>query len=207
MPWQLTADITDSRELLWGDMLTQEEQDQLPEDYVHLGREHGVPFHPDLPPIPYGLTINNKKRHTTVPAICSGRFAYDIFFDEGMNALIEEMEPGVHFFHPLALYSQSEELFDTKHFLFRAGQLIDGIIPEQSEVVPKHMNGTLRRYLETAVWPKITWAEDAIAGRHLWMDTYFKGSLYCSDAFLEQIQKRNVGHYRTFPSFTANRLH
>ena len=200
MPWQIQAATSDEWELQWCDKLTKAEIDNLPELYSAIGREHGKPFHPDLPVIPY----RQNSEHATVPAICHGRWGNNVFVNQEVRSLIEEMDPAAHFFHPIELHLNSGKVIRDTYFLLRMGGLVNAIDPEESQVVAKYKNEKLVRYARLAVRPKITWRADAIAGRHLWMDQYFQDDIYCSDEFMDELKRRNITHFRAIRSYVAN---
>ncbi len=178
MPWQIQATTSDEWELQWGDKLTKQEIDSLPENYTMLGWYHGDPFHPDLPTIPYKQTSD----HITIPQICHGRFGFNVFVNTEVRALIEEMDPAQHYFHPIELHLKSGEVLRDNFFLLRMGGLLEGIVPEESQVSEKYKDGKLVRYARRGIRPKITWRSSAIEDRHFWMDKYFQDDIYCSDA-------------------------
>ena len=200
MPWQIQAATFDEWELTWGDKLTPDEIKKLPENYVQLGLKHGEPFHPDLPTIPYLQSSD----HSVIPSICQGRYGFDVFVDQEVRSLIEEMDTAEHYFHPIDLHLKSGEVLRDRYFLLRLGGLLDGIVPEDSEVEPVFRDGKLLRYERTKVRPKITWKAGAIAGRHFWMDRCFTDNIYCSDDFLNELKRRKIGHFRALPTFCAN---
>ena len=196
MPWQILAATSDEWQLNWQDVLTVEEAAALPEHYPTLGREHGTAFHPDLPVIPYV----QESDHTVVPPICQGRWGYDVFVNQEVKSLIERMESAEHFFHPLELHLKSGEVLRGSHFLLRVGGIVDGILPEESQVKPYIKDGKLRFYRATTARPKVTWRAAAISGKHLWVDQYFVSGIFCSDEFMDELKRRKIGHFRAIPS-------
>ena len=120
------------------------------------------------------------------------------------QGLIEEMDPAEHYFHPLELHLKSGEVLRDSYFLLRMGGLLEGIVPEESQVGEHYIDGKFIGYQRSAVRPKITWRSSAIEGRHFWMDKHFKHNIYCSDAFMAELKRRNIGHFRPIPSFIAN---
>jgi len=197
MVWHLQTTTSDEWELQWGDELSKAKIEALPEEYSSLGRLHGQPFHPQLPTIPYGQTSD----HSVVPEVCQGRYGFNVFVNRGMRQLIEDMDPETHFYHPIDLHLKSGEVLRDEYHLLRAGALIDGIVVEESQLVPKYYDGVLSHYNHGAVRPRVTWRREAIEGRHFWMDKYFEDKFYCSDAFLEALNEREYGHFRALPAF------
>ena len=196
MPWQIQAATADEWELGWQDYLTSEEIARLPEDYLTLGSNHGTAFHPNLPTIPYEQVSD----HTVVPAICHGRWGYDVFVSREVKSLIEDLEPEIHFFHPIELHLKSGRVLRDSHFLLRVGSLVEGIVAEESQLKPYVRDGKLRFYRPTTARPRITWNANAISGRHLWVDRYFTRAIYCSDQFMEELVNRQIQHFRAIPS-------
>ena len=114
------------------------------------------------------------------------------------------MDPAEHYFHPIELHLKSGEVLRDSYFLLRMGGLLEGIEPEESQVSENYKDGKFVRYAGRGVRPKITWRSRAINGRHFWMDKYSKDDIYCSGAFMDELKRRNIGHFRPIPSFIAN---
>ena len=102
------------------------------------------------------------------------------------------MDPGRHFFHPIELHLNSGNVLHEEYFLLRVGDLVNGIVEEHSQVIGVFKDGQLSRYGRSTVRPKITWRSSSIEGRHLWMDQYFKGDIYCSDEFMVELRQRKL---------------
>lgn len=190
MPYLINPTRHTTDEIQWADVWTVEQQGP---NYARLGSSHGQ--EPAIKgPIPYRMYKGSQGRNGVLPDILPGRWSADMIVSQKIREMIEGMDNITHHFIPLELtLKDGAQVRD--RFLFVAGDRIDGIIAEESEVSPQFFGGKLGFYFAPTS-PKIVWRADAIAGRAIWVDRYLPNNIVICDELEEAFQKASIKHYR-----------
>jgi hypothetical protein len=176
-------------------------------------REHSTPkfeFDDDPDKLAFGLSAGHwldPKRLPTSAHQTTNKQIPDIFPTPGLNAvsssfreLVEEFEPGVHQFFPLALFHKNGEPVEGEFFIFNCTVSVDTLLVDRSEIrwvtrgggsgepyVSVHFNGT---------W---VLSRPAIGGRHLWCGNRIRGGgsgVFLSDACHAALKQRKLKYYK-----------
>lgn len=194
MPFLIKARNNLPGEVSWEDVWTEE---QTPAGYVEMGTAHGKK--PVVQgPIPYRLSKGRLRKEGEIPDIVPGRWSRDIIVSERVRDMIREEDPVAHHFIPLELTLKDGAMIST-HFLFVAGDLIDGIDANASEVTPKIFGGKLA-YYSVGGDPRIVWCAEAIAGRAIWVDRYLIGQIIISDKLMKIFKDSKVEKFASTAS-------
>lgn len=115
-----------------------------------------------------------------------------------MRAAIEQLEPGVHQFEPLALVNAKRELFDERHVLI-VGCRLDCVneaatIGFRKPEGPHSWSGRQWAYDETTRDARLIYSRAKAAGRHLWIagDVAMNGTALVSDALKQELERRGL---------------
>jgi hypothetical protein len=185
-------------EIHWEDVWPIERQGDA---YVNLGSQHGQT--PALEgPIPYRMYKGRLGKSGSLPDIVPGRWDTDLIVSARVRALIREMDAFSHHFIPLELTLRDGTTVSS-HFLFVAGDLVDGIVAEESEVLPKIFGGKLA-YYSVGGDPKIVWRADAISGRAIWVDKYLRNQVVISDELQVAFERNDIQKYKLTASAVAS---
>lgn len=197
MPWFISTETGDHRRLHWAEIRDAKGQETVPDKWDR----------PTLVPDPstWPLQFRQTTKHKTIPDICGGRYTGVIFVSKAFKELVEKWDPVQHHFIPLHIFHQDGHETIGEHFLFKFGSFVDGIVIEQSEVKPMMHEGKMWR-LSHGSRAKIVWCASAIAGRHVWADRYRDDDMYCSDAFMKELNSRKMGSFDKEPSFIAESM-
>lgn len=190
MPYLIAPRRHTTDEIHWEDVWTDEQQGT---DYGRLGKSHGR--EPAIKgPIPYRMYKGSQGRNGVLPDILPGRWSSDMIVSQKVREMIEKMDPVAHHFIPLDLtLKDGTEVHD--RFLFVTGDLVDGIIAEESQVTPKIFGGKLG-YYSVPGSPRIVWRADAIEGRAIWVDRYLHHYFVISDELHAAFERFRIRHYR-----------
>ena len=193
MPWLLNAGVADSRELSWSRVLNTDGTTPLPPMW----------HRPDVVPAAefWPLPFRQASNHPNVPDFCRGWGQGSLFVSKAFKTLVESKEPVTHHFVPLRLELHDGTVSEGAHFLFKFGNFVDGIITEKSEVGAMHDDTGKLGFYSTGPSPQITWQREAIENRHFWADTYLRNRPFCSDAFLEEMERQEMGVFDKIKSF------
>ena len=194
MPHILLPRIHNSVEIQWEDAVPESE---LPDNYVRLGGLHGEP--PVLSgPVKYRMHGGALNRGGTLPDILAGRWSSDMIVSSRVREIFDAHDRVSHHYIPLEL-----ELKDGRrvksHFLFVAGDRIDGIDAQKSEVTPKIFGGKLG-YYSVPARPVICWKSDAIKGRAIWVDRYLPRFFGISDELKSIFEHEKITRFSLLPS-------
>lgn len=187
-------------EIRWTDVWPREE---WPQGYTALGKSHGQA--PTLEgPIPYQMTGGKLPSGGALPDFMPGRMSGDMIVSAKVRDVINELDRVSHHFVPLELTLKDGSVVNT-HSLFIAGDLVDGIIAEKSEVTPQIFGGVLGYYNSPAT-PHIVWDARAIEGRAIWVDRYLKHEFAISDDLKNAFEAHSFTPFNTTesPSVSAN---
>ena len=199
MPYHLWYKFVTSDVIVWDDVWPRQ---QWPENYVEMGGNHGV--RPDIEgPIPYMMTGGELQPGGVLPDIMRGRWLSDLILSYRVIKMIQEAgEVAQHHYIPLDLTLLDGARIEGQYFLFVAGDLIDGVVPESSNLIPKFINNKFKYYAFIGDSPDVCWRESAIRGRHIWVDKYLPRQVFVSDAFAKILNKNNIKKYLLHPSVT-----
>lgn len=138
----------------------------------------------------------------------STRKVYDVFPILGANAvrqrfkdLVEEFEPGVHQFLPIALRDKKGNPIEDNFYIFNCMVAMDTVLLDQSglevEYVNSHRNPLVS--FSTVHIPKLVLSKPAIAGHHIWTGHYITppgSGVFVSEAFHKELKSRKIRHFR-----------
>ena len=189
MPFLLHPRNHFAHEVHWQDVWSLEKQGDA---YSSLGRRHGQKPAIDGP-IPYRMKKGRFSTDGKLYDIAPGRWSSDLIVSTRVRDLIREMDPVSHYFIPLEL-TLKDDSTDTTHFLFVAGDRINGIVAEESDVLPKLIDGKLA-YYSVGGSPKIVWDADVILGRAIWVDQYLPTQIVISDELQAVFKKAKFQKY------------
>lgn len=190
MPYLIDPRRHTDDEIQWEDVWPDEKVDT---EYVRLGGNHGQ--EPVLKgPIPYRIYKGSQGRNGILPDILPGRWACDMIVSQRLRKMIEDMDTVAHYFIPLDLTLKDGSIVHDR-FLFVAGDLVDGIVAEESQVTPKIFNGKLGHYSVPGS-PRIVWRADAVKDRAIWVDRYLRRQFAISDELESAFERAGFKYYR-----------
>ncbi|MBV2360215.1 hypothetical protein KUH32_10550 [Thalassococcus sp. CAU 1522] len=195
MPFLLKVHTYKPDHIHWEDVWPRDRQTS---DYAGLGKAHGKP--PALTgPIPYRMRDGRLQPGGVLPDLVAGRWNSDLIVSRRVRALIEANDRVPHHFVPLDLTLLDGSVIDGQFFLFVAGDLTDGVVPEASNVTPKMIGGKPVYYTYPGD-PDIAWRGDAIERRQIWVDRMLPRQIFISDTLEAAFRKAGMRAYDTCPS-------
>lgn len=158
--------------------------------------------------ITFGLSSGYWKHPRAVPA--SGyqtgrRPAPDVFPMPGCNAvsqrfkdLVEEFEPGMHQFFPLALRDRRGEPLAQPYYVFNCLVSLDAVLMAESGLTWQFDGPPGKPFPSINTSSKLVFSKPAIAGRHLWCLHYLRAGnrLFVSDAFYTELKARKIRFFQ-----------
>jgi uncharacterized protein DUF1629 len=99
-----------------------------------------------------------------------------------MRAVIEGVAPpwaGLEF-TPVVVERSDGKPDPEGYTFFKVLDLVDAIVPDRSQVKPVHFKGEFRRY-SAGIAARFAFRDEAVAGRHIWMDKHLKSRVFISD--------------------------
>ncbi|MCY1707284.1 imm11 family protein [Pannonibacter sp. SL95] len=113
--------------------------------------------------------------------------------------LVEEFEPGVHQFFPLALRDKNGVPLPDPYYIFNCLVRLDAVLVAESglswgsEKIPEG-----RPESSISFDSQLVFSRPAIAGHHLWVGDYLwqHGKIYVSDAFYAELRARKIRFFR-----------
>jgi hypothetical protein len=135
------------------------------------------------------LRIRLRKPRKALPHFTVGPSVGIVVVSKTFKDLVEAWDPVKH---PDGTLWDGED-----RFMFKMGGFVEGgIIVDKSDVAPQSTpKGTFIGYFPTSQSPRLMWNADAIKGRHLWADLYFKSANVVSDEFYAEITARKIGSF------------
>lgn len=192
MPYLLLTRLHSTSEIQWEDVWP---RDKRTPDYVKLGSSHGqVPAQSG--PVPYRMYQGKLLNGGVLPDIMAGRWSEDMIISARVKELIEDLDSVTHHFIPLDLTLKDGRQVDGEFFLFVAGDLIDGIIADRSEVTPKVFDGRLA-YYSVPGQPHIAWRRGVVKKRAIWVDKYLPGQICISDELFKKFDSLGLKRFDT----------
>ena len=130
-----------------------------------------------------------------------------LIVEDGLRALIERFEPGMHRFRPIKVVTKGGKVYPGDHHLLVIGQFVDCFSFQDSDpsIVREIQAGTDSMFYSAQAYSrqqfaKLAFKTTCLAGRHLWRETKLSGSdFYISDDLHEAILKAGFKfpkHYR-----------
>ncbi len=130
-----------------------------------------------------------------------------LIVEDGLRALIERFEPGMHRFRPIKVVTKGGKVYPGNHHLLVIGQFVDCFSFQDSDPsVVREIHATLDpmyysvRALSRQQFAKIAFISTCQAGKHLWRETKLAGrGFYISDDLHEAILEAGFKfpkHYR-----------
>lgn len=104
-----------------------------------------------------------------------------------------------HHIIPLDLTLVDGAQVSGQFFLFVAGDLTDGVVPEASNVTPNYFGDHFGEYTSPGR-PKIAWRAFAVAGRQIWVDGYLTGEIFISDALERKFRRLGLAGQELDPA-------
>lgn len=118
--------------------------------------------------------------------------------------LVEEFEPGVHQFFPLALRDKNGVPLPDPYYIFNCRARLDAVLVAESglswrsEKIPEG-----RPVSSMSFDSQLVFSRPAIAGHHLWFSNYLwqHDTIYVSDAFYTELKARKIRFFeiKQFP--------
>lgn len=125
---------------------------------------------------------------------------HDIFPMPSINAvsqrfrdLVEEYDPGVHQFFPLALRRKDDTPIEMPYYVFNCGRRLEALLVRQSNlrwIIREHSG---EPYVDRDTRKEWVLSRPAIGGHHIWSGTDITFRLvFVSDEFLAELTKRKI---------------
>jgi uncharacterized protein DUF1629 len=172
-----------------------------------------VSGHPTLPGFVFDPPYDTRQ-YEALPATArqaDERKLADIMLDTGdlnivsgrFRTIVEELEPGVHLFHPLAVSSKSGAPCGEDYYVFRCGQGIGAVLSLKSRfdgTWSKTVQGKPYRGLATGRTDGLYLSAPEIAGKHLF-GNLFHGPvmLVFSDELIARLKPLDLRYLVTHP--------
>jgi hypothetical protein len=128
----------------------------------------------------------------------------DVFPMPGCNAvnqrfkdLVEEFEPGVHQFIPIALRNKAGEPLADNYYVFNCMVSVDTVLVKESGVQWEIDEPSGQPFTKIKSFKHdMVLSRPEIGDRHLWQGLYLQpigsGGVFCSDAFQKELMKRKI---------------
>jgi len=133
------------------------------------------------------------------------KLVHDVFPLPGINAvrqcfkdLVEEFEPGLHQFMPIALRDKQGEPIPDNFYIFNCAVAFDCVLVSETGVEVQQPVGEPPEYRlgsEIKYGGKIVVSKPATEGHHLWMGHHLRPSgswVFVSDEFYKELKKRKI---------------
>lgn len=140
--------------------------------------EHGRPIPPEFVP----LRLAQRSGKSRYPDLFTGRSSFQMVVSARMRAVIKGVAPpwaGLEF-TPVVIERPDGKPGPEGYTFFKVLDLVDAIIPERSQVAPMRHEGKIYHY-STSVGAKFMFRDEAVAGRHIWVDQLLKSRVFISD--------------------------
>ncbi|MBO9434600.1 hypothetical protein J7394_10325 [Ruegeria sp. R13_0] len=196
MPYLLKVHRFVPGEFFWEDVWPRDKQ---PENYARVGHDHGnAPL--IKTPIPYKQQKGKLLPGGVLPDLMPGRWSGDLLVSHRVKKLIDDSDIVQHQFLPVDLTLKDKSTVTGQYFLFVAGDLTDGIVPEASnKIVPQYFDGELG-YYSCEGDPEIAWNEDSVRGRQIWVNKYLPRKIFISDSLHNELETLKLKAFTALPS-------
>lgn len=140
-------------------------------------------------------------RHKRLPDLFNANGSIAVC--QAFKASVEELEPGVHQFFPIAFFDKKGETVpgNGPYFLLNILHKFDAVFVEKSnvkwiDVDPKNYPGLKSLHRAKGPW-QLVMSRPQIAGRHLWLPIKMLSSeRYCSDQVIEAVEMKKLKGFR-----------
>jgi hypothetical protein len=149
------------------------------------------------------MGFRQTSKNSIIPDFTLGTYSNTYIVSNAMRALVEEYDPGVHYYAPIILTMKDGRVLEDQYHVFKIMRFVDAVIESKSQVGPMYYNGKLGFY-STSARPKLTLKRDVVEGLHVWSDVYLKDRFFCSDAFIRQMDSRRFGPFERFETFIGD---
>ncbi|MXN65822.1 hypothetical protein GR183_12985 [Stappia sp. GBMRC 2046] len=171
---------------------------QYGSDWLHVSNQNGVPIDPNI--VPRRAFIQTKAKR--LMDFVSLRFRYGV--TEPFRQKVEELEPGIHQFIPVEIFTRDGEPVEKTYYLMNVCHRVDAIDEEKSIVTWKEGAGNEARR-KCIMWglpegyTKETWhknyrlvfKKELIEGMCMWIDRRYSG-MFFSDELFEFVEKTKL---------------
>ena len=171
---------------------------QLGNDWLNVSDHHGLPIDPDI--VPRRAFIQTKAKR--LMDFVSLRFRKGV--TDAFRQKVEELEPGVHQFIPVEIFTRDGEPVEKTYYLMNVCHRVDAIDEEKSIVTWKGIPG-IEEKRHCIMWglpegyTKETWhknyrlvfKKELIEGMCMWIDRRYPGLFY-SDELFEFVEKAKL---------------
>lgn len=140
--------------------------------------KHGHPIPPEFIP----LRFRQLRKKSGYPDLFTGPSSFQMVVSARMRAVLESVAPpwaGLEF-TPVVIERPDGQPGPQGYTFFKVLDLVDAIIPERSQVAPMRHEGKTYHY-STSVGAKFAFRDEAVAGRHIWVDKLLKSRVFISD--------------------------
>lgn len=195
MPHLLITHTHRPGQVFWEDVWPNDAQ---PEGYVRIGHSHGKP--PKVAgPVPYRMYKGQLREGGVLPDLLPGRWSGDLIVSHRVRTLIETADKVAHHYVPVDLTLPDGAVVSGQFYIFVAGDLTDGIVPQASNVEPKFIGGQFA-YYTCPGRPEIAWRAESVAGRRIWVDRNLRGEIFISDDLAEEFAALGLQAYDLYPA-------
>lgn len=126
--------------------------------------------------------------------------------DDRVKELIENIEPGVHRFHPFALRLPDGTPMRGPHYLLNCCTRVDAVDPERSEVTRRGEDGINPKNGRPKYWGydlitlqqpkmKLVLRREVVEGRAMWFD-HRLGALFFADPIVQGMRSQDVKGFK-----------
>lgn len=125
--------------------------------------------------------------------------------EEPLKDLIEQLEPGVHFFSPIEIVTKSNKLFPKQYFAMAIGKFVDSLSPADSNPESLEESTYNKGEFQVRWYPGpgikgLALSRSAVGNAHVWRERrLISEQLFFSDRLIDEIHKANLllpPHYR-----------
>lgn len=162
------------------------------------GINNGIPAVRELVPTAARIA---KNRADFYPDFLSLRAIWTVC--EVFRAKVEELEPGVHEFFPLALSTKSGQLIAKKYYLMNILNRVDAVDIDRSVL---HHDSYCNKYYTFGTGdaePSIILKSKKIEGMSMWCDLNITQGVFFSDELVKFIRSEKLRRLQFFEAFAA----
>lgn len=125
--------------------------------------------------------------------------------EEPLKDLIEQLEPGIHFFSPIDIVTKRNKLFSKQYFAMAIGKFVDSLSPADSnpeslEESPYNEGEFQVRWYPGPGIKGLALSRSAVGNAHVWHERrLISQQLFFSDRLIDEVHKANLllpPHYR-----------
>lgn len=138
--------------------------------------------------------FHTSKKYTELHSMLSSESRI-LLVDEDLKSLIEEFEPGVHQFFPIAINMPKGKVYPKHYYILVIGSFLEAYLPVEGTF--NSSSGGGKRFFSLSHTKKeynqLQLSKEVIASSHLWRDTRMASpNVFISDALQETIKESGL---------------